>query len=356
MLSLPRNSSICADLARQGFPTAGLSVVQTGMRRQASPSSSAPSSLSVLTLTMNPSVDLSTDTPIVEPVHKLRCSEGVHDAGGGGINVARVLHRLGAACITLCPSGGPTGHWLESRMRQEGLICQFVPIAGETRVSFTVHESSTGREYRFVMPGPSLTEPEWRACVHAIEKLPAMPDIIVASGSLPPGVPVDIYAHLAELARSKGSRLVLDSSGPGLKAALSSGSVYMVKPNLRELGDFCGRALNSPEDGLAVARELVSSGRTEVMALTLGEQGAYLVCKNGARFAPPLKVPIASAVGAGDSFVAGMVWALSKHRPIEQAFSWGVAAGSAALITTGTGLCRADDVRRLQPMIQLQTV
>ncbi|GAA6142238.1 1-phosphofructokinase family hexose kinase [Hydrogenophaga sp. 5NK40-0174] len=305
---------------------------------------------------MNPSVDLSTDTPKVEPVHKLRCSEGVHDAGGGGINVARVLHRLGAPCITLCPSGGPTGHWLETRMREEGLVCQFVPIAGETRVSFTVHEASTGQEYRFVMPGPTLSETEWRACVQTIEKLPAMPDIIVASGSLPPGVPVDIYAHLAELARAKGSRLVLDSSGPGLQAALTSGGVFMVKPNLRELGDFCGRKLQTPEEGLAVAKELVAQSKAEVVALTLGEQGAYLVCHEGAWFAPPLSVPIASAVGAGDSFVAGMVWGLRSQQPIEEAFAWGVAAGSAALITTGTGLCKTDDVQRLKPAVALQSL
>lgn len=302
---------------------------------------------------MNPSVDLSTDTPKVEPTHKLRCSGSMHDAGGGGINVARVLHRLGGQCIALCPTGGPTGQWLKTRMRDEGLVCRFVDIADETRVSFTVHETSSGAEYRFVMPGPTLAEVEWRACIRAIENLPGMPDVIVASGSLPPGVPVDIYAHLAELCHARGTRLVLDTSGPGLKAALETG-VFMVKPNLRELADLCGCSLSTPEEGLAAARQWVSSGKTAILALTLGEQGAYLVTPSGAWYAPPMPVPVASAVGAGDSFVAGMVWAMQQHQAVDEAFAWGVAAGSAALITPGTGLCLANDVRRLKPQVVLQ--
>jgi len=170
----------------------------------------------IATLTLNPAMDLSTGVERVEPTRKLRCSLPHYDPGGGGINVARVITRLGGACTALCPTGGSAGHWLEKRMRDEGLHSVFLPIADETRVSFTVHEHSTGAEFRFVMPGPHLTEPEWQACLSQLEQMPEFPDLLVASGSLPPGVPVDFYARLARLCRERGARMVLDTSGPAL--------------------------------------------------------------------------------------------------------------------------------------------
>jgi 6-phosphofructokinase 2 len=170
---------------------------------------------------MNPSVDLSTETERVVPTHKLRCTDTLHDAGGGGINVARVLARMGGYCTALCPTGGSSGQWLQARMAQEGMVGVFLPIAGETRVSFTVHEHATGAEYRFVMPGPLLSDAEWQACLSHLEAMPDFPDLLVASGSLPPGVPTDFFARLARLCRERGARLVLDTAGPALAAALA---------------------------------------------------------------------------------------------------------------------------------------
>jgi 6-phosphofructokinase 2 len=301
---------------------------------------------------MNPAVDLATETEAVVPTHKLRCGDTLHDAGGGGVNVARVLTRLGGRCTALCPMGGSPGHWLERRMREEGLDSVFLPIADETRVSFTVHEHSTGAEFRFVMPGPHLSEAEWMACLGHLERLPAFPDLLVASGSLPPGVPLEFYARLARLCRSRGTRLVLDTSGPPLAAALAEG-VYLFKPNLRELAELAGRPLETPEQWQAAARQLVLDGRAEVVALTLGHLGALLVTRDAMWSAPPLDIPVASAVGAGDSFVGGLVWGLQQGLPLEQAFRWGIAAGSATLLSAGTALCKPDDVRRLEAQVQV---
>ena len=311
--------------------------------------------LRVLCLTMNPAVDLATETERVVPTHKLRCGDTLHDAGGGGINVARVLTRLGGQCTALCPTGGSSGQWLERRMRDEGLSGVFLPIADETRVSFTVHEHSTGAEYRFVMPGPHLTDSEWQACLDHLAQMPDFPDLLVASGSLPPGVPTDFYARLARLCRAKGVRMVLDTSGPALTAALAEG-VYLFKPNLKELTELAGRPLDAPAHWQAAARQLVLDGQAEVVALTLGHLGALLVTRDAMWSAPPLDIPVASAVGAGDSFMGGLVWGLQQGLPLEQAFTWGIAAGSAALLSAGTGLSSLDDIRRLQPMVQITAV
>lgn len=311
--------------------------------------------LRVLCLTMNPAVDLATETERVVPTHKLRCGDTLHDAGGGGINVARVLTHMGGQCTALCPTGGSSGHWLERRMRDEGLDSVFLPIADETRVSFTVHEHSTGAEYRFVMPGPHLTDSEWQACIQHLEQMPEFPDLLVASGSLPPGVPVDFYARLARLCRARGARMVLDTSGPSLTAALAEG-VYLFKPNLKELAELAGRPLETPEQWQAAARQLVLDGQAEVVALTLGHLGALLVTRDAMWNAAPLDIPVASAVGAGDSFVGGLVWGLQQGQPLDRAFAWGIAAGSAALLSAGTGLSNMDDIRRLQPQVAVQRV
>lgn len=312
----------------------------------------APSAPRVLCLTMNPSVDLATDTPRVQPTHKLRCSSAIHDAGGGGINVARVILRLGGACESLCPVGGPSGHWLEVRMAEEGLCNTPIPIAEETRVSFCVHEIETGEEFRFVMPGPQLAEAEWRACLAHLEQLPQFPDYLVASGSLPPGVPDDFYARLARMCRDKGARLALDASGPSVAAALAEG-VYLWKPNLKELGEQIGQSLASPAEGQAAACRIVDQGKAEIVALTLGHQGAMLITRKGLWSAPPLAIKPASAVGAGDSFMGGMVWALQSGLALAEAFTWGVAAGSAALLSVTTGLSRREDAVGLYPQVRL---
>lgn len=309
----------------------------------------------VLCLTMNPAVDLATETERVVPTHKLRCGDTLHDAGGGGVNVARVLSRLGGHCTAVCPTGGSSGQWLQKRMREEGLDSVFLPIAEETRVSFTVHEHSTGAEFRFVMPGPRLSEAEWQHCLQWLEALQPFPNLLVASGSLPPGVPADFYARLARLCRDKGARLVLDTSGPALAAALAEG-VFLFKPNLKELAELSGRSLESAEQWQTAARQLVLDGKADVVALTLGHLGALLVTRDAMWSAPPLDVPVASAVGAGDSFVGALVWGLQRGLPLEQAFAWGIAAGTATLLSAGTALCRPEDVRQLQAKVRLTRI
>lgn len=307
----------------------------------------------LLCLTMNPSVDLATETTEVVPTHKLRCSPTAHDAGGGGINVARTVVRLGGACTALCPVGGPTGDWLRRRLAEEGISSHFVPSAEDTRVSFTVHEACSGQEYRFVMPGPHLSEAEWQACLDELDALDPFPGLLVASGSLPPGVPDDFYARLARLARARGGRVVLDTSGAALDAALDAG-VFLIKPNLRELSAHVGRELPDCPAQLAATRQLVAAGRCEAVALSLGHRGALLATRQAAWFAPPLPIQPCSAVGAGDSFVGGMVWALAQGQGWADSLAWGVACGTGALLSVSTGLCRAADAINLKGQVHLE--
>lgn len=307
----------------------------------------------ILTITMNPAIDITTSTATIAPTHKIRCGASQRHPGGGGINVARVVQRMGGDCAALFPAGGSSGEVLKRLLDEEKIIQLRVPIAGETRESFSVKESSSSNEYRFVLPGPDLTPAEWQACLDLVASRQPFPHYVVASGSLPPGVPTDFYARLAKLVYANGGKLVLDTSGPALAAALEEG-VYLVKPSLRELRELVGQPLETQAQWRKAALALVDRGRAQVVVLSLGEGGAWLVTPDETCFAPGLPVPVVSTIGAGDSFVGGMVWALCQGLPVRESFRYGVAAASAAVLSVGTGLCSQPDVIRLHDDVTLE--
>lgn len=302
----------------------------------------------IVTLTMNPAVDTSAGVDQVIAERKLRCSRPLHEPGGGGLNVARALRKMGADALALYPAGGPPGDLLRRLLDDEGLSHRQVPIEGWTRNNFIVMEKGSGQQYRFGLPGPELSAEEAQDCARTVSELDPAPDFLVASGSLPPGVETDFYAGLAQRAREAGFRLVLDASGTALRRAVEEGGgVYMLKPNVRELGDLLGRRAEEEGAQREALLELIDSGAAEVVVMSLGAGGVLYASAEGAEKVPAPTVPIQSKVGAGDSMVAGLVRALSLGRALPYAVRYGVAAGSAAVMTPGTELCRPDDVERL---------
>lgn len=308
----------------------------------------------IATLTVNPSLDLSAEVDAVEPMRKLRCTAARRDPGGGGINVARVIKRLGGDALAVFAAGGMTGHRLEALVQAEGIRAFPVEIAGETREDFTVFEKRSGRQYRFVLPGPALSPEELAKCVAALD-LCRDAEFVVASGSLPPGAPPDFYVEVARRAKAEGRKPIVDTSGPALAAVLAEG-VYLVKPNARELAELTGKALGDEAACLATARDIVVRGGAEIVALSLAEKGARLVTREGAwrALAPPV-TPV-STVGAGDSFVGALVLALTRGAALPEALRRAVAAGTAALLSEGTELCRAETVEQLLPQVAVARI
>ncbi len=307
-----------------------------------------------VTITPNPALDVSTSVDKLVDAHKLRCAQPQLHPGGGGINVARVLHRLGGDVLAIYPVGGATGERLHGLLQSEGVPDLHWPITGETRESFTVHERESGREYRFVLPGPELTQTEWRTGLDALRKLSPAPVWVVASGSLPNGMAADGHAQIADVAREMGARMVVDSSGQALLAALARG-VWLVKPSLRELAELTGAALSSTEAQRQAARQLIERGRAQMVALSLGAEGAMLVTADQCLKAEALPVAVAGSVGAGDSFLAGLVWALDAQLELAQALATAMAAGAAAVMTPGTALCQPQHVARLREQVRIQS-
>ena len=299
----------------------------------------------ILTLTLNPALDVLTSIDKVSDTHKMRCGPTLKHPGGGGVNVARVLHRLGANCVAAYLAGGVTGERHHKLMSAEKVRCHVIPIAEETRESFSVHETSSGNDFRFVLPGPHVSAAEYEACFdYVAQHLPKQ--FLVISGGLAPGVPDNFYARLAALAKQHGVRVVLDTNGPALVEALKVG-VYLFKPSLRELRDLTGQDLPDEEAQVAAAQQLIQSGQAEIVAVSLGEAGAMVVSADQVWQARALTVDVQTTIGAGDSFVAGMVWSLGRGDSLVKAFQYGMAAGAAALLAPGTSLSQASDIHHL---------
>lgn len=297
--------------------------------------------MKILCLALNPAIDISSDADVVRHTHKTRTHNQQQFPGGGGINVARVIATLGGTCELIFLSGGATGELLEAMLKPLPIVERPFPIHDPVRVAFAVHETSTNLEYRFVPEGPLVTEDELAPVLEAVVASDA--DIVVASGSLPRGVPDDTYVRLADIVTAKGARLVLDTSGAPLSEALARSRMFLVKPSLGEFEAFLGRKLSHEEVGPA-AQQYVQTGAAQYIAVTLGGDGAILAAADRIIRLPAINVPVNSATGAGDSFVAGMVWALSEGRDVDEAFRFGQAAGAATVMTAGTELCRRRDV------------
>lgn len=303
----------------------------------------------IVTLTMNPALDIATAVDRVEPTHKLRCAAPRYDPGGGGINVARAVHALGGEALAIFPAGGAAGEMIRRLLHAEGVAHAAVTIAGFTRESLAVEERASGEQYRFILPGPEIGPADQERCLRRLAQAAAAADYIVASGSLPLGVAENFYAQVAMLARRVGKRLILDTSGAALKQA--GPGIYLLKPSLSELESLTGRPIRGERDEEAAARRPVDEGRCEIVVLSLGARGAVLATADGTERFAAIPVAAKSTVGAGDSMLAGVVLGLSRGLPLRQAVRFGMAAGAAALLGSGTQLCRRADVERLYALM-----
>ncbi len=304
--------------------------------------------MKIVTLTLNPALDKSTSTERLTPEQKLRCTAMQEDAGGGGLNVSKGIRKLGGQSTAVFPTGGRTGHRLKSILNDLGIETSTLEAAGETRENFSVLETSTNLQYRFTLPGQPMHEAEADQCLELVRRL--QPEILVASGSLPPGLPETYYEKVAAFAKEIGASLVLDTSGPALMAAADEG-LFLLKPNLAELSALAGvreLEMNQVDDA---ALQIIHQGKCQIVVVSLGAQGALVVTRDGFEHIPAPTVKKRSTIGAGDSMVAGMVWALSAGKSPREMAQIGVACGTAATLNPGTELFHPEDVWRLHQWI-----
>jgi 6-phosphofructokinase 2 len=299
----------------------------------------------IVTLTINPAIDVSTSVEKMVPFTKMRCAQADRDPGGGGINVARVLKRLGIEVTAIYPAGGATGQLLATLVEREGVRSVVIPTANDTREDITIFDRTTREQFRLVFPGAPLSDLEWQECLGSIARIAPPPAFVIASGSLPAGVPHDFFGRVVQASKAH-SKVIVDTSGPFLKPALEAG-VYLIKPNLREFQELAGIASADEASLIEAGRCLFDRYHIEVIALSMGPGGALLMTRDAVLLANGLPIEPASVSGAGDSFLGAMVWSLVNDGRLDMALRYGVAGGSAALLNPGTELCRSDDVHRL---------
>jgi 6-phosphofructokinase 2 len=303
----------------------------------------------IVTITFSPCIDKSTSIPLLVPEKKLKCSAPKLEPGGGGINVARALKKLGGDATAIFPSGGYTGKFFNHLLEKEKITSVIIETGNETRENIIVLDESTNNQYRFGMPGTELRESEWQQCLKEVEKINHI-EFIVASGSLPPGVPLNIYAQLAKMATQKKARFIVDTSGEALKMALAEG-VYLLKPNLGELSYLAGKKELQLNDVKDIAREMIAEGKCTAMVVSMGAAGAILLTHDITETISAPPVHKKSTVGAGDSMLAGILYYLAKGKTLSQAARYGVACGTAATMNAGTELCRKEDAEKLYTLI-----
>lgn len=298
----------------------------------------------IITLTVNPSLDKSTHFSELVPEKKIRCEKPRYDAGGGGINVSKAISKLGGNSLCVSTSGGSTGEKLEELIANEGIESTVIKTKNWTRENFIAFENSTKAQYRFGFPGEEFSTEEIKTILTTIKELKTT--YLVLSGSLNDGLPTDFYQIIAETAKASGIKVIVDTSGEALQKVLEKG-VYLIKPNIGELAKLIGvERLELPEVEKA-AKTLIEKGSAEIVVVSLGEKGAILVSKNQTELVKAPKVTKKSTVGAGDSMVGGIIWALSQNKTLKEVLQWGVSCGTAATMNEGTQLFKKEDAEQL---------
>ena len=299
----------------------------------------------IITITLNPAIDKTTHTDKVEPEKKLRCTHPVYQPGGGGINVSRALAHMGCNSTPLYLAGGYTGDFLQRMLAAENIKSLVIPTEGFTRTNITVVDESTGLQYRFGMVSPSIKETEWQQCLTILEQQEGV-EFIVASGSIPHDVPTDFFGRVAAIAKKKKAKLIIDTSGDALQHAVTEG-VFMIKPNRTELSALYGKEELTKDKTKEAAQSIIASGGCQAMVISMGPDGAMLITSDECFQIPSPVVKVKSTVGAGDSMVAGIVYALSHQYNWHDTICYGVACGTAATLNEGTELCKKEDIDRL---------
>lgn len=305
----------------------------------------------IATVTLNPSLDEDIFVNGLMLDEANRWMKLRRYAGGKGINVSRAIHEQGGVTVAYGFIGGNTGRTLEILLDEEGVLFSFTPIREETRTNVIVTDTKTGQQTRIDAPGPRIPKRELERFLKKIRQIRPNPDMLVMGGSVPPGVPHDIYYQIIMEAKERGILTILDSEGPWLAEGVKAGP-YLIKPNVHEAEMLLGRKLPTEEAVIEAAQSLLKAG-IEVVVISRGKAGLIATTKDKVVKAvgPPVKVR--STVGAGDCTIAGIALKLASGESLVEACRLGVAMGTAAVLRYGTELCRKIDVERLLPKVRV---
>jgi 1-phosphofructokinase family hexose kinase len=298
----------------------------------------------IYTLTLNPSIDQHITVGKLIPNDKITPESIRLEGGGKGFNVSRVIQELGGETKAFGFSGGHTGNFLKDLLDREKIEHHLCRIDAETRTNIIIKDRANRTQTRINPPGPRLHRDDVKRLLDIVEKAAPRPAFWSLCGSIPPGVPDDIYKRLIRIFQARGERCVLDTDESPLKRGLQA-KPFMIKPNAFELERLIGRPCRTKKDILAAGRRLAQTA--EVVAITLAEKGAFVITKNEAWHCSAIDVQVKSDVGAGDSFIGGFLMALDRGEDLINSSRWAIAAATGSVIKEGTARCDRRDVQHL---------
>lgn len=305
------------------------------------------------TVTMNPTMDLTFVTERIAFGEPLRALQVQRTPGGKGINVSRALRSMEIDSVALAMVGGFVGDELVFLLREEGLDLEVVRLEGDTRVNVVVLGEEDKSELAIWAMGPEVTESELQQMVELMLSREGAVDLLVLSGSLPPGVDDGFYQRVIVEAGRRGIRTVLDSRGEPLKKGVE-GAPYMIKPNLDELSGLAGRSLSGDDEVVGFAKELLGAG-VVLVVVSMGRHGALMISHEGVWKGKVL--PLAEdTVGAGDSMVAGLVAGITRGLPVDKAFHEGLAFSLSAVMNEGPGLTEPKTYGEAYSLVRIDKV
>ncbi len=308
----------------------------------------------IYTLTLNPCLDRYLYVNRLVEDDTIRAHRVKDWPAGKGIDVSRAIKEIGGFSVAIALLGGDTGRKIEEMLDEEGVVFATIRTRKETRMNVIVVEEDTEKRYRFSLPFEVCNDRQERV-LEVLSGLLRKGDWFVVSGSLPKGFEKDFYRRVIELAKSRNVRTLLDSSGQPFVEGLKA-SPDVIKPNHHEIKEAFGWEADTPFKAKLAAQHLREEFGVKEVLISLGSKGSFMLTDEGAFFSPALKLPVKSAVGAGDSFVAGYVWERSRGASYLEAFKLANACGNAAVLTEGTRLCRAEDVEKLYPQIRVERI
>lgn len=299
----------------------------------------------IYTVTLNPSIDyyVVVDTFQVGGLNRMR--HDIKYPGGKGINVSRVLSRIGIETKALGFIGGFTGRFIQEVLTQEGIATDFVQVDGDTRINIKL---KTAEETEINGAGPNISASQLQELFGKIEEMDNS-DTLILAGSIPSSLDDSLYSTMMKRCLDKGIRVVVDTSGKAMLELLRY-KPFLVKPNQHELGEFFGIAVNTLEEVIQYGRKLVEMGAQHCIVSMAGD-GAVLITDDEAYVANVPQGKLINSVGAGDSLVAGFIGTFVRTGSVQQAFAYGVATGSATAFSTD--LCTQERIEELLPQIKL---
>lgn len=309
----------------------------------------------IYTVTLNPALDKTVEIPSLTVDAVNRITSMRTDPGGKGINVSKVIQKLGGASVAAGILGGDTGRAILSALTEMGLTTLFHFVEGETRTNMKIIDPDNHTNTDINEPGVTVSEEILEKLLEELLAKVTKEDIVVISGSMPKGSPKDTYYTWTKAFREKGAKVILDADGDLLKAGLKA-SPYLIKPNNHELGALTGRALETPEEIAETAAELMKEYGIGKVVVSMGGDGAVYVTKDKTIYAEGLKVPVGSTVGAGDSVVAALAVSEEEGKTLEETVRLSMAVGAANVMCSGTQAAEYEVVETLLPKVVFRTI